>query len=315
MNTRLAAAPVTLATCLAALVAAPASAAEEASLRAEDKEEVAEQPAPPPPPAPPAFALPKPVFDETWATIGLGAGMVPSYAGSDNYIAFPLPLIVGRVGGIGISPNGPGFVLDVNSPKPGLAPRSKPRLAFGPAVRFRNDRADRISDAVVTRAGELEAALELGANVAVTFPNVLRRFDQVSLGVQVRRDILGAHEGTVIEPQVGYRAILGRAFTLQAQASLEFVNDRFADYYFTVSPAQAAATGLARYTADGGLNRVGTLAILAYDLDGNSLNGGWSLTTVTGASRLIGDAARTPYTGVRGRPEQFILGLGVAYTF
>lgn len=314
MNTRLAAAPVTLAACLAALVADPAFAAEETLVR-EEEEAVAEQPASPPPSPPPGFAIPKPVFDETWATVGLGLGMVPSYAGSDNYIAFPLPLIVGRVGGIGISPNGPGFVLDLNSPKPGLAPRTKPRLAFGPAIRFRNDRADRISDPVVERAGLLDAALEVGVNVGVTIPGVFRRFDQVTLGVQVRRDILGAHEGTIIEPQIGYRAVLGRAFTLQAQASLEFVDNSFANYYFTVSPAQSAATGLARYTADGGLNRVGTLAILAYDLDGNSLNGGWSLTGIGGASRLIGDSARTPYTTVRGQPEQFILGLGVAYTF
>ncbi|KPF62148.1 hypothetical protein IP79_13085, partial [Porphyrobacter sp. AAP60] len=65
--------------------------------------------------APPSSAFAKPVFDETWATIGLGAAMVPSYAGSNDYIAFPLPLIVGRIGGVGISPNGPGFVLDLNS--------------------------------------------------------------------------------------------------------------------------------------------------------------------------------------------------------
>ena len=27
----------------------------------------------------------KPVFDETWATVGIGAGLVPSYSGSDDY--------------------------------------------------------------------------------------------------------------------------------------------------------------------------------------------------------------------------------------
>ncbi len=312
MKLRFLAAPVTLA---ASLAAQPVLAAEESEAHATEEEVVvAEQPAAPTA-APPAFTLARPVFDDTWATIGLGVGMVPSYAGSNDYIAFPLPLIVGRVGGVGISPNGPGFLFDLNSAKPGLAPRTKPRLAFGPAIRFRNDRADRITDTVVERAGLLDAALEVGAHVGVTFPGVFRRFDQVSLGVQVRRDILGAHEGTTIEPQIGYRAVLGRAFTLQAQASLEFVDNTFANYYFTVSPVQAAATGLPTFTAEGGLNRVGTLAILAYDLDGNSLNGGWSLTGVGGASRLIGDSARTPYTRQRGRPEQFILGLGVAYTF
>jgi outer membrane scaffolding protein for murein synthesis (MipA/OmpV family) len=255
------------------------------------------------------------VYDETWATLGLGAGLVPSYAGSNDYIAFPLPLIAGRVGGVGISPNGPGFTLDVLSPKPTLIPRTKPRIAAGPTIRFRNDRANRITDPVVARAGRLDAALEVGGNVAVVLPQVIRKFDQLTIGVQARRDMLGAHEGWVIEPQIGYRALLGKAFTLQAQVSAEFVDDSFARYYFSVTPAQATASGLPQFRADGGLNRVGTTAILAYDLDRNTLNGGWSLTGVGGVSRLIGDSADTPYTRARGDANQFILGAGVAYTF
>ncbi|MCZ8370095.1 MAG: MipA/OmpV family protein [Porphyrobacter sp.] len=304
MTRSFALAPLALVACLAAT---PAFAGEEEA-------EAEAQPAPAPAAAP-SFALAKPVFDETWATIGLGVGMVPSYAGSNDYIAFPLPLIAGRVGGVGIAPNGPGFVLDFNSPKPAMGPHKGARIAFGPAFRFRNDRNNRISDDVVARAGKLDAALEVGGNVAVSFPGVFKPFDQLSIGVQARADVLGAHDGLIIEPQVSYRALLGKGFTLQAQASAEFVDDNFADYYFTVSPAQASATGLAQYRADGGLNRVGTTAILAYDLDRNPLNGGWSLTGVGGYSRLVGDSADTPYTSVRGDANQFILGAGVAFTF
>jgi len=316
MTSRLSLAPLTLAL---AFCAAPALASGTAEAEAAAPEGQA-QPAPPPPPpapplAPPPFAFTKPVFDETWATIGLGVGMVPSYAGSDDYIAFPLPLIAGRVGGVGISPNGPGFVLDLNPGKPGLALRKGARIAFGPAFRFRNDRNNRISDEVVARAGKLDAALEVGANVAVSIPNVIKPFDSLSLGVQARRDVLGAHGGWVIEPQIGYRALLGKGFTMQAQASVEIVTDRFADYYFSVTPAQSAASGLAQFRATGGVNRIGTTAILAYDLDRNPLNGGWSLTGIGGYSRLIGDSADTPYTSVRGDANQFILGAGVAYTF
>ncbi len=313
--------PLALAAGLAAFAAAPALAADDsADSEAAAEESVSAQPAPAPaaPPPPPAFGKPvfaKPVFDETWATIGLGAAMVPSYAGSNDAIAFPLPLIVGRVGGVGIGPNGPGFVLDFNSPKPSFAPRKGARLAFGPAVRFRNDRANRIGDEVVARAGKLDAALEVGGNAAVTFPGVFKRFDQLSIGVQARWDVLGGHDGMIVEPQISYRSLVGKAMTLQVQASAEFVDDSFADYYFTVSPTQAAASGLPLFRADGGLNRVGTTAILAYDLDRNPLNGGWSLTSIGGYSRLVGDSADTPYTAIRGDANQFIFGLGAAYTF
>lgn len=276
---------------------------------------VSVQSAPQAPPAgAPPMAFTKPVFDETWATVGLGVGLVPSYAGSNDYIAFPLPLIVGRVGGIGIRPNGPGLTLDLLSPAPSFGKR-KVRASFGPAFRIRNDRQAQIEDDVVERAGELDLALEVGLNGAVAFPGVFKPLDTLSVGVQVRRDVLNAHDGFVIEPQINYATPLGRSFLLQVQTQMEFVSDRFADYYFSLTPAQGAATGLPAFTAEGGLNRVGTLAILSYDLDNNALNGGWSLTGIGGYSRLLGDAADTPFTAQRGSANQFILGLGVAYTF
>jgi MipA family protein len=303
---------------LAAACAAPAHAADGASGPADDGAPGAEQSAQPavqPPLGQPPVIPMKPVFDETWATIGLGVGMVPSYAGSNDYIAFPLPLIVGRVGGIGISPNGPGFVLDFNSPKPSFAPRKGARFSFGPAFRFRNDRNNRVRDEVVARAGKLDAALEVGAAAGVSFANVIKPFDQLTIGVQARRDVLGAHEGMTIEPQIGYRTSISRSAILQVQASAEFIDGNFADYYFTVTPAQALATGLPQFRADGGLNRIGTTAILSRDLDRNPLNGGFSIYGVGGYSRLLGDGADTPFTSLRGDANQFIVGLGVGYTF
>jgi outer membrane scaffolding protein for murein synthesis (MipA/OmpV family) len=315
--------PFVLCAALSALAAAPVQADEgdaATTATATESDEAAEtisiaaqaaQPAPTG--APLTFA--KPVFDETWATIGLGVGLVPSYAGSDNYIAFPLPLIVGRVGGVGIAPNGPGFQLDFNSPAPSLAPRTKPRVSFGPAFRIRNDRNFQIQDAVVEAAGTLDVALEVGGAVGVTFPGVFRQRDSLNVGVQARWDVLGAHEGMIIEPQIAYSTIIGRAARLQVQANAEIIDGNFAEYYFTVNPAQALASGLPVFNADGGLNRIGTIAILSYDLDGNALNGGLSLTGIGGYSRLIGDSADTPFTALRGDANQFILGLGLAYTF
>lgn len=260
---------------------------------------------------PPGF---KPVFDETWATIGIGAGLVPSYAGSNDYIVFPLPLIVGRVGGVGISPNGPGFALDLLSQAPSSAP-PETTFSFGPAFRFRNDRADRIEDPIVELAGELETAIEVGAQAGVTFPGVLRRGDRLLVNAQVRWDILGAHSGMLIEPSVGYFTPLDRGTALQLAGNVSFVDDDFADYYFTVNPQQSADSGLAEFTADGGFNSIGSLAILTVDLDGNILNGGFNIYGIAGYSRLIGDAADTPFTSERGSANQFIGGLGIGYTF
>ncbi|MEM7666371.1 MAG: MipA/OmpV family protein [Pseudomonadota bacterium] len=328
----IAAIPVTLAMCIA--LTAPAHADSNADTRdfdladvgSERGESVSEEaqaqgqpdsnapqgrPGGPSAGGPPGF---KPVFDETWATVGIGAGLVPSYSGSDNYIVFPLPLIVGRVAGVGISPNGPGFVLDVLSQAPTGAP-PETTFSFGPAFRFRNDRADNIEDPIVELAGELETAIEVGVQGGVTFPGVFRQGDRLSVNAQVRWDILGAHNGMLIEPSVGYFMPIDRGTALQLTANAGFVDDDFADFYYTVTPQQSADTGLAEFTADGGLNSIGSLAILTVDLDGNLLNGGFSIYGLAGYARLIGDAEDTPFTSVQGSANQFIGGLGVAYTF
>lgn len=264
---------------------------------------------------PPAGMPPfKPVFDETWATVGIGAGLVPSYSGSDDYIVFPLPLIVGRVGGIGISPNGPGFNLDLLSQAPSPAP-PETTFSFGPSFRFRNDRANQIEDPVVELASELDVAVEVGVNGGVSIPGILSRGDRLGFSTQVRWDILGAHDGMLIEPGINYFTPLGRGAAVQMAVNASFVDDDFADYYYTVTPADAAATGLPQFTADGGLNSLGTLAILTLDLDGNLLNGGFNIYGVAGYSRLVGDAADTPFTAERGSASQFIGGIGVGYTF
>ncbi|MBI1402215.1 MAG: MipA/OmpV family protein [Porphyrobacter sp.] len=301
-----------------ALAAAPLRAEEPDSAEAGSAAQPQPQPAAQDAPGAARQAgAPPSVFDETWVSVGLGAGLVPSYAGSDDYVVFPLPLVIGRVGGVGIRPNGAGLTLDLLSPPPtppGQGTR-KTRLSLGPAFRLRNDRNSRIKDEVVALASKRDVALELGVDAGVSIPGVINPYDSVTLGIQVRRDVLGAHDGVIVEPQVGYSTPLSRGTLVNLQAGLEFVSDRFADYYFTIDPADSAATGLPEFRAKGGLNRAGIVTILAQDLDGNALNGGWSIFAVGGYSRLLGDAADTPYTAERGSADQFLAGLGLGYTF
>lgn len=309
-----------------AIVSAPLSAEDDRG-EIEDTNEAAEavgtaQDGPPlgvaiqggPPENMPENMFAQSVFDETWVSIGIGAGLSPSYTGSDDYRVFPLPLIVGRVAGVGITPNGPGLNFDVLSQPPSEGP-PKTSISFGPTFRIRGSRDGSIKDDVVALAGELDTALEIGVQGGVRVPGVLHRFDALTLGTAVRWDVLGAHEGMLIEPSVGYFTPLSRSAAVQLIGTVSFVDDDFADYYYDVTPAQSAASGLPVFDADGGLNSIGVTAISTFDLDGNVLNGGWNIFAVGGYSRLVGDAADTPYTSIRGSADQFIGGLGMGYTF
>jgi outer membrane scaffolding protein for murein synthesis (MipA/OmpV family) len=256
------------------------------------------------------------VFDDNWINIGIGAGLIPTYAGSDDYFIFPLPLVTGRLGGVGFRPSGAGMNFDLLSPQPTVVQQSKaPQFSLGPTFRFRVERGVDPRDPVVEAAGRLDTALEVGVNAGVTFPAVLNPNDALTIGTAIRWDVLGAHRGQVIEPTVAYLTPLGLGVLVQLSAALEIVDDDFARYYQSVTPAQSAASGLPVFNARGGANRLATAAIVAVDLDGNALNGGFNIFALGAYARMLGDGANTPFTRLRGTGDQFQIGLGVGYTF
>ena len=263
----------------------------------------------------PKVDVPKIVYDDTWATVGIGAALIPSYTGSDDYIVFPLPLIVGRIGGVGIRPNGAGVRLDLLSPAPALGPRQEVTFNFGPTIRFRNERAQQVQDEVIELAEDLDIALEVGLAGGITVPGVFNPADSLTFNTAASFDVLGAHDGFLIEPNIAYARPFGTGVLFQANVGAQFVDNNFADYYYTVTPEQSAATGLAEFTAEGGLNSISSGMLVSFDLDGNALNGGLSIYTLVNYSRLIGDSADTPFTSERGDPNQLLVGAGVAYTF
>lgn len=250
------------------------------------------------------------VFDDNYISIGVGAGLGPSYDGSDDYAVFPAPILQGQLGGVGISPRAAGLALD-------FVPDGETMgIDAGIAVRLRRNRASQIKDPVVEAAGELDTALEVGPTVGVSFPGLLNPYDSLSLTTDVRWDVLGAHKGMVIEPSVAYFTPLSRAMAASLSVSASYGDSRFQDYYYSVSPEQSAASGLPQFQTSGGaINKVGSSLLLGYDLDGNLQNGGFALIAVGGYSRMLGDAKDTPYTSIRGSADQWFGALGIGYTF
>lgn len=260
---------------------------------------------------PPAnIDLSETVYDDTWLSIGAGVGYGPSYDGSDEYVAFPAPIIQGRVAGIGIQPRPAGLALD-------LIPDAGEGVGFslGPVARVRSNRAKQIKDPVVKAAGELDTAIEVGVNAGLSFPKVLNPYDSLSFGTDVLWDVAGAHSGMTFTPSVTYFTPLSRGMAASLSLSAEHADDDFAQYYYSVTPAQSAASGLPGFTADSGWTRAGATLLTAFDFDGNLANGGLSAVIIGGYSRMMGDAKRSPYTSIRGSADQWFGAVGIGYTF
>ncbi len=253
---------------------------------------------------------PSSVFDENWLTVGLGVGVLPSYNGSDDYVALPAPLVQGSIAGIDINARPAGLALDL-IPDQG----NELQFALGPTARFRFDRTDRIEDEVVELAGELDTAFEIGAAAGVSYSGLLNPYDTLSLNADIRWDVAGAHDGMMIQPAVSYRTPLNQGTLAILIVNSTYVDDDYADYYHSVNVEQAAASGLPLFDAEGGFTSVGANALVGFDLDGNLQNGGLALFVGGGYSRQLNDAKDTPFTSIRGSADQFLGFAGLAFTF
>lgn len=250
------------------------------------------------------------VFDGDWVSIGIGAAYSPSYTGSDDYVISVLPIVQGSVSGIDINPRPGGLALDFISDVAG-----KTSFDFGIAARIRSDRVNNIEDEVVGLLDDLDLAVEVGPTAGVSFPAVLNPFDSLSINVDARWDVAGAHSGMVIDPSITYFTPLSRAIITSLTLGAAYADSDFNDYYFSIDPAAAASTGLPQYDADGGFNSVNATLLAGYDLSGDATDGGLALVTIAGYSRLLGDAKNTPFTSIRGDADQFFVAVGIGYTF
>lgn len=259
-----------------------------------------------------AAAMSQSVFaKDFYMTVGLGAGLVPSYEGSDQYVFFPAPIIQGSYKGYNFAARGPGLFVDLI--KDPVLP--KVEYIAGPVIRARLERTNRIQDAVVRRLGKESVALELGASGGVKINRVFNRFDSITLQTDALFDVTGVHSGAIVTPQVSYNRLLGTKGVVNISASADFVDGDYANTYFSVDAAGSAASGLPRFRADGGLKSLQTSVLLGLDLSGNALDGGWGVFALGSYSRLQGDFADSPIVSIRGDANQFFGGVGVTYTF
>ena len=252
------------------------------------------------------------VFDEDFLTIGAGIAIGPSYSGSDDYRAFPVPLVQGSIAGIDINPRPAGVAIDVLPDGDGDT-----SFALGPVIKLNRDRVDDIDDEVVELYGELDTAVEVGPTAGIGFSRVLNPFDSLSFNVDAVWDVAGAHDGFSVSPSATYFTPVSRAAAVSLSLSAKFIDDDYADYYYSVPTIATLLPEdrLPGFDADGGLERIGVNLLAGYDLDGDLTNGGLAIALIGSYSRLTGDAKDTPFTSIRGDADQFFGGVGLAYTF
>ncbi|HXH15369.1 MAG TPA: MipA/OmpV family protein [Sphingomonas sp.] len=254
-------------------------------------------------------ALPDPNDQSDTVTIGAGVGIVPDYEGSDDYRLIPAVAARGRISGFSFFTRGTYLYVD-------LVPRGSAKIEFdaGPIVGVRLNRNRKIKDDFVDRLPERKAAIEVGGFVGITAHGLTNPYDALSFRVDVVKDVANGHESTVISPTLDFGTPLSRTTYVAASLSADFVGEGYADSYYSITPADALASGLRAYDADGGYKgwKVGLLANQSLTGD---LTGGLSLFGTASYGRLAGDFKRSPIVADRGSATQWFGAIGLGYTF
>ena len=242
-------------------------------------------------------------------TVGIGIGVTTSYDGARDYKLIPGGTLRGTVSGHDFQLNGLQLFVDAIPNDP----QRKIDIEFGPVTGVRFNRTGDVSDSRIAALGELDTAIEMGARGSVGMRGVLNRSDKLALAVTGVWDVAGSHRSYVIGPSVEYSSLAGRRTFLRMAINTEFVGKRYADYYFGINAAGAAASGLSAYKPGGGLASIGGNVLATYSLSGRRT--GWSLFSIASYKRLQGDVAASPIVRDTGSPNQVFASVGLGYTF
>ena len=254
-------------------------------------------------------SLPDPNDQSDTVTIGAGAAYIPDYEGSDDYRVIPAAAIRGRVGGISFFTRATYLYVDV-------IPRGSGKLEFdvGPIVGVRLNRTGKIKDDFVDLLPDRKTAFEVGGFAGVTYHGLTNPYDALSFRVDIVKDLGNAHESTVITPTIDFGTPLSRTTYVGASLSAEWAGGGYADYYYSITPADALVSGLPAYDADGGF-KSWRLGLLVNQSITGDLTHGLSVFGTGSYSHLSGDFKDSPIVDDRGSAGQWLAAVGLAYTF
>ncbi len=254
-------------------------------------------------------ALPDPNDQSDTFTIAAGAAYIPDYEGSDDYRIIPAAALRGRVSGISFFTRGTYLYVD-------FVPRGADKLEFdaGPIVGVRFNRTGKIKDDAVDRLPERDKAIEVGGFAGITYHGLTNPYDALSVRLDIVKDVAGAHKSTIFTPTIDFGTPLSRTTYIGLSLSADWVGGGYADYYYSITPADALASGLAPFDADGGF-KDWKLGLLANQSITGDLTHGLSLFGTASYSRLGGDFKRSPIVDDRGSATQWLAAVGLAYTW
>jgi outer membrane protein len=236
--------------------------------------------------------------------VGISAGMLPDYVGSDDYTAGGAPFFRWTFAG-------QQRYVQLLTTELSLNLVNHPNFALGPVVNYRFGRDDSIEDDVVKDMEEIDGTVEAGIFASYTWKldpkNPRHRF---IIGGEFLGDVGGEYSGWVALASARYWIPISRPIDLLFGVGTTYGNSQYMNKYFGVDTIDAANTGLSHFKADEGFRDVNATFSAVFHFSES-----WHLGAGVKYFGLMSDASDSPIVDDRGSSNQWVYGLGLAYSW
>lgn len=173
-------------------------------------------------------------------------------------------------------------------------------VEFGPALGFRGKR----------KAADIGVPLH-----DVGFSFEIGGFAQTYLAKNIRvraeaRQAVSGHDGLVGEVSADYILRDGDKWLFSLGPRVTLADGKYHRAWYGITAADSAASGLAQFRPDGGVEGLGLAAGYL-----RQLNDRIGIAAYARYDHLVGDAGRSPYVRTAGSRSQPSVGLALSYTF
>lgn len=223
----------------------------------------------------------RPASSQDRIVIGVGAGYVPAYQGSDDYRLLPIPVIDVVSGpffanlrnGIGVN------VVDGDTLTLGGS------MTILPGYR-RRDAPEGIGKLSVGVGGRLFASVKASGMIAT---------------VGATQGFAGGTKGVIADASLSYPIVVSPRLMVIPAISTTWADEKHNDRYFGVDSRRSVASGLPEFHAGKGFKDASALVAASYRLT-DRINLGAS----AGVTTLVGDAKNSPIVEHRTQPVGFL---------
>jgi outer membrane scaffolding protein for murein synthesis (MipA/OmpV family) len=192
---------------------------------------------------------------------------------------------------------------------------------IGPLFKFRFGRNENNGGSPFLISGGSDALQGMGDVGFAGEPGAFAQYSFAKNKARVRAELrngFGGHEGLVADTSIGWSDRIGQPLTpglwiYSATLRATFAGDDYTNTYFGVNQAQALATGLPVFQTGSGLVSTGINASLTKPFGKYGQFG--AVTLFTGYDRLADVVADSSLIELRGKRDQFSVGLSYGLRF